>query len=159
MLHIEKPHLGVRYTALLLMATCTASSIADEHQYELSVEKARAPITLIGTSVKDWVLFFEADYDYTIEKISNIHTGEPAALVTLRKDETTAKLFIDLVAGRQFLLSVESTSDDFLNRMYLQSTSLDEGERFFCGEDGYDCVRLKQIGDYGRKATWNFYFD
>jgi len=145
------------FVLLLLLMASTASS--DEHRYDLSVEKARAPLALIGSSVRDWVLFFEEGYTHSVRPTRNIHTGEPVVLVTLSKGETEAQFFVDLATGKQFLLSVESTSDDFLNRMYLQLDDLESGKRHFCDEDGYDCVELKANGLYGRRGLWTFYVD
>ncbi|MEM1175924.1 MAG: hypothetical protein AAGI27_14025 [Pseudomonadota bacterium] len=148
------------WLALQISTTLPYQSVhSDERQFETSELKARAPLTLIGPTVKDWVLFFESDYEHSVESSRNIHTGEPAVLLILSKGQTEARFFIDLVTGSQFLLSVESTSEEFLERMKISSNDLEQGDRFFCEEEGYDCVKIEGTDQFRSRAKWSFYFD
>lgn len=138
--------------------TAQASSAA-----ELSAEQINAPIEQVGSGLQDWLQFLGPTYELAEPKLGkNLHSGEPEVGFLITDGQTAVQFVVNLVSKAEFIVEIESVSQEFLGSMGMDEIAYDEAGNALsqdCWDGGCNELRAHRTSEGVLSAVWTYYWD
>ena len=140
--------------------SCAAMDSGNEAQNY--PELVRAPVTIIGSRIEHWVELLGEEFEISkMQGMKNLHTGDPNAILELRNDSTSVTFQVDFIANRHFLLEVQTSSFELIQRLTNQYVELKPNQSNLY-QDSFDAgcsTLLLRSGKTKALAKWSYYWD